>query len=75
MTLSKFLALSKQPLPEREVRLLLGCLLEAIKEINDRETYHGDIFPEFIYVDERGPRKLVLPNSGTRCSILPTSTP
>ena len=39
------------------VRLLLGSLLEAVKCINEHETYHGDIYPEFIYLDDRGQRK------------------
>lgn len=38
-------------------RLLLSCLLEAVKFINERETYHGDIYPEFIYLDDRGQRR------------------
>lgn len=39
------------------MRLLLSSLLEAVFFINERETYHGDIFPEFIYLDDRGQRK------------------
>lgn len=38
-------------------RLLLSCLLEAVKFINERETYHGDIYPEFIYLDDRSQRR------------------
>jgi serine/threonine protein kinase len=57
MTLSKYLALHKEPLPENEVRILLGSLLEAVRDINERESFHGDIFPEFIYLEERGQRR------------------
>ena len=57
MTLSKLLSRSKGPLPDGEVRLLVGCLLEAVREMNSRETYHGDIYPEFIYVDDRAQRR------------------
>lgn len=35
----------------------MSSLLEAVRFINDRETYHGDIYPEFIYLDDRGQRK------------------
>ena len=31
----------------------MKCLLIAIKFINDKESYHGDICPEFVYLDSR----------------------
>ena len=54
MTLSMYLAMQQDPLPDGEVKLLVGCLLEAVRDMNERGTYHGDIYPEYIYLDERG---------------------
>lgn len=33
---------------------MLKCLLSAVKHLNSNDSYHGDICPDFIYIDTQG---------------------